>query len=152
VPLINERDREKILDRLSGELRQKVHVKVFSEPGMGLYVPGRRTCVSCAETEELMKEVGELSDLIEVDIINVKEKPEEAKTWGIALTPTIAVYTENDSGVRILGLPSGFEFLSFLETLISAGSANGFGLQPETLTKLDSLESDVEIKVFSTPT
>jgi hypothetical protein len=152
VALINDADREKIRERLSSELRQSVHVKVFSEPGMGLYVPGRRTCATCADTEELMKEVAGLSDLIELEIVNVREKPEEASAWGVALTPTIAVYTEDDSGVRVLGLPSGFEFLSFLETVISAGSSNGFGLQAETLTKLSALESDVEIKVFATPT
>jgi alkyl hydroperoxide reductase subunit AhpF len=152
MALINDSDREKIRERISGELQKTVHLKLFSEPGMGLYVPGRRTCATCSDTEELMKEVAELSELIELEIVNVREKPEEATAWGVALTPTIAVYTEDDSGVRILGLPSGFEFLSFLETLISAGSANGFGLQAETLTKLGALESDVEIKVFATPT
>jgi alkyl hydroperoxide reductase subunit AhpF len=152
MAFISDNDRQKLIERFDSELDSTVKVKLFSEPGFGLFVPGRRTCVSCAETEELLKEVASLSDRIELDIQNVRENPDEAREWGITLTPTIAVYGEEDSGVRILGLPGGYEFLSFLETMISASKRDGFGLRPDTQEKLNALDSDIEIKVFSTPT
>jgi len=67
--------------------------------------------------------------------------------------PTIAVGPDGeDAGVRFQGLPDGYEFTSFVETLASAGSAVGHGLQPETLDALAELPGDVEIKTFVTPT
>ena len=152
MAFIRDSDREKLIERFEAELDSDVNVKLFSEPGFGLYVPGRRTCVSCSETEELMKELAELSDKIHLDIRNVRENPDVAQEWNVSLTPTIAVYGEEDSGVRILGLPAGYEFLSFLETLISASKRDGFGLRDDTREKLNALDNDVEIKVFSTPT
>lgn len=152
MPYLDDADRETIRTRFSEELEARVHVKVFSEPASGLYVPGRRTCLSCRETEELMSEVVELSDRLELDIRNVREDPDEASDWGVTFTPTIAVYGEDDSGVRILGLPAGFEFASFLETVISAGRPGDFGLSAETRGKLGELDTDIDLKVFSTPT
>lgn len=149
---LNEADRETVRTRLQEELEAPVHVKVFSEPASGLYVPGRRTCLSCRETEELMNEVTELSDRLELEIRNVREDPDEMSKWGITFTPTIAIYGEEDSGVRFLGLPAGFEFSSFLETVISAGRPGDFGLSEETRDKLQTLDSDIDLKVFSTPT
>lgn len=152
MEIMRESDRAAVRHRLEAELRNPVNVAVFSEPASGLYVPGRRDCATCAETEQLMREVAELSDQIKLEIHNVREAADLASEWGISGVPTVAIYSGTDSGVRFLGLPSGYEFLSFLETLISAGSGDGFGLQPESLDKLKSVDEDVEIKVFSTPT
>lgn len=152
MPYLNDSDRETVRNRLDEELEQPVHIKVFSEPASGLYVPGRRTCLSCKETEELMREVAELSVRLELDVHNIREEPEEASRWGITFTPTIAIYGESDSGVRILGLPAGFEFSSFLETVISAGRPEDYGLSADSRDKLQDIETDIDIKVFSTPT
>lgn len=152
MSLLSDGDRENVKRRLDAELVDPVRVVVFSEPVTGLYLPGRRECVSCRETEALTKEVAELSDKIHLEIHNVREEPELTAQWQVALTPTISVSREEDSGVRFLGVPAGFEFASFLETLISASAADGTGLQQETLTKINALDSDLEIKIFVTPT
>ena len=39
-----------------------------------------------------------------------------------------------------------------METLVSAGSEPGHGLQADTLQQLASLTGDVDIKTFVTPT
>jgi alkyl hydroperoxide reductase subunit AhpF len=152
MAFLSDDDREALRERFATELPQPVKVVVFSEPVSGLYVPGRRECVSCADTEALMKEVAELSENIALEIHNVKEEPELAGEWDISLTPTISVTRDGDSGVRFLGIPGGFEFASFLETLSSASGGDGAGLRPETIEKLSTLENDLDIKVFVTPT
>jgi alkyl hydroperoxide reductase subunit AhpF len=152
VQILRDRDRELLRERLESGLVDPVRLILFTEPQTALYVPGRRNCVSCADTEALMREVAELTDKIQLEIHNVREDPQLAETWNVTFTPAIAVCRESDAGVRFLGLPAGFEFLSFLETVISASSGDGFGLRPETLEKLKELEEGLEIKIFSTPT
>lgn len=149
---LSEEDRRVLSERFERELTSPVRVVLFSEPVSGLYVPGRRTCVSCRETEALMTEVAELSDSIRLEILNVREQPDVAAEWEASLTPAIAVCGEDDAGVRFLGLPAGYEFFSFVETLASAAAGDGHGLLPETVEKLEALDQDLDIKVFSTPT
>lgn len=153
MAFLRDEDREALTLRLRDDLREPVKVTVFSEPASGLYVPGMRQCVSCKETEQLMNEVADLSDQIEVEIVNVKEDAARASEWEVSFTPTIAITNgDEDNGVRFLGLPAGFEFVSFLETMISVSQADGPSLSTETLEKIESLETDLDIKVFSTPT
>jgi alkyl hydroperoxide reductase subunit AhpF len=152
MSILSDQDRETVRQRLDEELVDPVNVVVFSEPVSGLYVPGRRECLSCKETEQLIREVAELSDKMNVEIHNIKEEPDLAAEWQIELTPTISISRNGDSGVRFLGLPAGYEFASFLETVISASKGDGAGLQPETLDKLHSVDGDLDIKVFVTPT
>lgn len=151
MTVLSDQDRETIHRRLESELVDPVRVVVFSEPATGLYVPGRRECLSCSQTEALMKEIAEVADKVHLEIHNVREEPELAAEWSVALTPTIAICRDQDSGVRFLGLPGGFEFASFLETLIAA-SSEGAGLQQETLSRLSSLDQDLDLKIFVTPT
>lgn len=152
MPFLSEQDRQAVRTRLENDLVEQVRVLVFSEVATGLYVPGRRECITCADTEALMMEVAELSDKIHLEINNVRENPELAADWGVSLTPTVAVCRETDSGVRFLGIPGGYEFLSFLETLISASAGNGAGLEQQSVEKLSSVGEDLEIKIFVTPT
>src|SRR5437764_769808 len=106
-----------------------------------------------AEAEALMNEVAALSDQIHLEVVDVSTRREEATQWGVTEVPTIAVGPgDDDAGVRFQGLPDGYEFTSFVETLASAGTENGHGLAPETLEALAALPADVEIKTFVTPT
>jgi len=153
MAFLRDEDREALKLRLSDDLQAPVKVTVFSEQSSGLYVPGVRQCVSCKETEQLMQEVAELSDQIEVEVVNVKADPATASEWGVSFTPTLSITNgSEDNGVRFLGLPAGYEFLSFLETMISVSQSNGHGLSAETLEKIGSLTEDLDIMVFSTPT
>ncbi|MGH2709476.1 MAG: protein disulfide oxidoreductase, partial [Actinomycetota bacterium] len=72
--------------------------------------------------------------------------------WDVSLTPTIAVCRESDQGVRFVGLPGGYEFTSFVETLISTGADGGSHLAHETLERLATLSAAIDIKTFITPT
>lgn len=153
MPFLSDQDRETVRQRFEAELADPVRVVVFSEPVSGLYVPGRRECVSCKQTEQLMQEVTELSDKINLEVHNIKQEPDLAAEWHIELTPTISISSDGDSGVRFLGLPGGYEFASFLETLTSASRrSDGADLQAETLEKLQAVDTDLDLKVFATPT
>jgi alkyl hydroperoxide reductase subunit AhpF len=145
-------DEAHLRERFEAELVQPVRVLLFTEPAGGLYVPGRRACRTCADTEALMTEVAGFSDNIDLEIVNVTTAPETAAEWGVSITPTIAVCRESDQGVRFVGLPGGYEFTSFIETLVSAGAGNGSHLTPGTLERLAAVSDDIDIKTFITPT
>jgi alkyl hydroperoxide reductase subunit AhpF len=153
MAFLTDTDATYLRERFAELLTRPVGLRLFTEPVSGLYVPGRRTCETCAEAEALMNEVAALSDQIHLEVVDVSTCGEEAAQWGVTEVPTIAVGPgDTDAGVRFQGLPDGYEFTSFVETLASAGSENGHGLEPETLEALAALPADVDIKTFVTPT
>src|SRR5687767_550216 len=100
-------------------VEKPLRILVFSEPFTGMYVPGRRECVSCKQAEDLMQELVDLSDNLSLEIYNVKEDPQTAQDWGIEHMPTITITDGDDVGIRFIGLPNGYEFGSFFETILS---------------------------------
>lgn len=152
MPFLSATDQAYLRERFEAELANPVRVLLFTEPATGLYIPGRRACLTCAEAEALLKEVAGLSEKIRLEIVSVTSAPDLAAEWGVRFTPTIAVCRESDQGVRFTGLPDGYEFTSFMETLISASAGDGSHLTPETLERLATLTSDIDIKTFVTPT
>jgi alkyl hydroperoxide reductase subunit AhpF len=153
MAFLTDTDATYLREKLAELLVRPVGLRLFTEPVGGLYVPGRHTCETCADAEALMKEVAALSDQIHLEIVDVSTRRDEAEQWGVTYVPTIAVGPgDEDAGVRFQGMPDGYEFTSFVETLASAGSENGHGLAPETIEALAALPADVDIKTFVTPT
>lgn len=77
---------------------------------------------------------------------------ERAAELGIERVPAIAVLgADTDYGVRFYGLPSGYEFGSLVELVLDVSSGDS-GLSEATRRALASLERDVHLRVFSTPT
>ena len=56
-----------------------------------------------------------------------------------------------DYGVRFFGIPSGYEFMSLLDSIktVSAGEVE---LMPETMAFLEGLKQPLHIQVYVTPT
>ena len=99
--------------------------------------------------EELVAlEPGKLS----AEARNFVLEKERAAELGIERVPAIAVLgAETDYGVRFYGLPSGYEFGSLVELVLDVSSGDS-GLSEATRRALASLERDVHLRVFSTPT
>ncbi|MCB0056509.1 MAG: thioredoxin family protein [Caldilineaceae bacterium] len=94
---------------------------------------------------------GEPGDLALVETV----VQDMAETYGIDKIPAVAVVREGDSpadyGVRLFGIPSGYEFGTLIEDirLVSSGNPE---LSDATLAELAKLSSPVNIQVFVTPT
>ncbi|MGH2718604.1 MAG: hypothetical protein ACRDJU_08500 [Actinomycetota bacterium] len=152
MAILKNDDASYLREQLATLLTKQVRVRLFTEPTSGLIVPGRATCETCGDAEVLMNEVAELSDQIYLEIIDVSAQPEVAREAGVSLIPTMTVDDGADSGVYFIGLPDGYEFSSFVETLVAAGSDGTQGLSAESVERLESLDTDIEIKTFVTPT
>jgi alkyl hydroperoxide reductase subunit AhpF len=107
-------------------------------------LPGARDMDFGGETVRIVEEVARLSDKV---TSRVEEEPQ-----GFERYPAIAVLPEGeDVGVRYYGLPWGYELASLIGGVLEAGKAES-SLTPDSLERLASLERDLAIDVFVTPT
>jgi glutaredoxin-like protein len=141
MPLLDDKTREQVAAELA-DIENPVKLVMFTQTF---------ECQYCAETRQLCEEIAELSDQISVEVYNFVSDKERAEEYGIDKIPAIAVIGAQDYGVRYYGIPSGYEFMSLLDSLktVSAGEVE---LMPETLAFLDELEEPLHIQVFVTPT
>jgi len=76
----------------------------------------------------------------------------EQEPPGFERYPAVAVLPDGkDVGVRYYGLPWGYELASLLGGVLEAGRLES-ALTPESLERLATLEGDLVIDVFVTPT
>jgi alkyl hydroperoxide reductase subunit AhpF len=107
-------------------------------------LPGARDIDFGAETERIVEGLAALSDRV---TFRVEEEPP-----GFERYPAIAVLPEGaDVGIRYYGLPWGYELASLIGAVIEAGRPEP-SLKPESLERLATLDRDLAIDVFVTPT
>ena len=108
-------------------------------------------CDTCEPTGQILNEIAELSDRLTVEAHNLLLEGDEAAKYGIDRVPAIAVIGARDYGIRFVGIPSGYEFMSLLDAIqiVSKGES---GLTDESRATLAGLESPVALQVFVTPT
>lgn len=139
--LLNEQVRKEVKEMLK-DLKDDVALIVFTQ---------KIECQYCEDNRMLAKEVAELSDKVTATIYNFQMDKEQVETYNIDKIPAIAVIGKEDYGIRFYGIPGGYEFTSFITAiqLVSKGEST---LSPEAVDYIKSLDKDVHIQVFVTPT
>jgi alkyl hydroperoxide reductase subunit AhpF len=125
------------------QLRDPVKLVVFSQ--------SLAAAELCAQNEQLVREVADLSDKISVEVLNLAIDRERAESYRVDQVPAIVVEGSRDYGLRFYGVPLGYEFSNLIDAIIIASTGEP-ALTEATKTALTGLTSDVDIKVFSTPT
>jgi glutaredoxin-like protein len=141
MPLLDENTRQQVAAELA-DLENAVKLVVFTQTF---------ECQYCAETRQLCEEIADLSDQISVQVFNFVTDKEKADEYGVDKIPAIAVIGAKDYGIRYFGIPSGYEFMSLLDSVKTASSGE-VELMPETMAFLDELKDPLHIQVFVTPT
>jgi len=108
-------------------------------------------CQYCKETNQIIKELSELSDKITSETYNFVTDKEMADRFKIDKIPATIVMGAEDKGIRFYGIPSGYEFISLLEAIKMAASGDS-GLSPESKKILGNLKAPLHLQVFVTPT
>ena len=108
-------------------------------------------CETCEPTGQILKELAALSDQITLEEHNFLLERDEAANYGIGRVPAIAVMGAEDHGIRFLGIPSGYEFMSLIDAILLVSKGDS-GLTEESRGLLAGLESPVTLQVFVTPT
>jgi glutaredoxin-like protein len=141
MPLLSQEIVGKVKEELA-DLAGPVRLVMFTQ---------ELECEFCTETRQLVEEVAALSDQLTAEVYNFVTDKEKAEALGIDKIPAVAVIGAEDYGVRFYGIPSGYEFASFLNAIrtVAAGEP---GLSEEGVKMVAALSEPVHIQVFVTPT
>lgn len=149
--LISDADRETIRSVFDESLTGDVEIVMFTEHESPIIIPGKEPCEMCAQTQELLEEVTELSDKLNLTVHEISTAREQAFALGINRVPAFVCEGAARGRVRFFGIPSGYEFSALIADLVDV-STGTTDLSDETRAYLGALTEDVNIKVFTTPT
>jgi alkyl hydroperoxide reductase subunit AhpF len=142
MPLLTE----EVTSQLKEEFARLVHpvrLAVFSQ------------ALADPESEQVKRLVEELATVdarLTAESYNFVLDKEKVEALGIQRSPAIAVLgAETDYGIRMYGLPSGYEFGTLVEAILDVSSGDS-GLSDPTRAALKEIANPVRIQVFSTPT
>ncbi|MFN6991374.1 MAG: protein disulfide oxidoreductase [Fervidobacterium sp.] len=142
MALLSEKDRKYLQDLFGKELENKVKLIFFYS----------ENCEYCDLENQILDEVKELSDRIIVE--KYHKDSEEGKKYNVEYAPALILTLEDgiDKGVRFYGIPSGHEFGTLIQDIVTFGKGAKPQLSQETVEALRNLNKPVKISVFVTPT
>jgi glutaredoxin-like protein len=108
-------------------------------------------CRFCSDTRKLAQELATLTDKITAEIYDFMLDGAKAKEYGIDKIPALAIIGKKDYGVRIYGIPYGYELQTLIEAVINV-SRGKTDLSEKTKQILSDVKSPVHIQVFVTLT
>ncbi len=146
--LLSPSDVEYLKDLFSKEMQDEVKILVFKSDD-------KSKCEYCDITVDVLKEAAETDDRIQLEVYDIEDDEIIAEKYNVkGRVPTIIFLTSDgvDKGVRYYGIPSGHEFSTVIQNIISFSK----GAQPElseaSKEKLKAIDKPTEILVFVTPT
>ena len=151
MPIISPQDRQTLEERFRKELKRKITLKLFTSQLAGqLFVPGRE-CATCPQTQQILEELTSLSPMLELEMVDFYSQGQAARESGVERIPAIVVTRGEDASVKYYGMPSGYEFVTIIESAIELSKPRT-SLSADTRKKLKLVDEDVHIQVFVTPT
>jgi hypothetical protein len=140
VAMLKEGDKKYVRTTLGG-MKDDVRVVLFSRDG--------GECKYCNETEGLLADIAAAAPRVKIEVLSLKKDAARAKELGIDKVPGIALLGKKDYNLRYFGLPSGYDFTPFVETIRAVGDDNP-GISPESVANLAKLTKPVQLSVFVT--
>lgn len=145
MTLLKEDDRQHLINEFSA-LTEPVKIIVFTQ---------KMECQYCTETRMIAEEVASLSDKISVEVFDFETHVEIAEEYNIDKIPATVIMRGGDQpkdyGIRLFGIPSGYEFSTFIEDIMMVSKGES-GLSAETKAWVANLTEPVHMQVFITPT
>jgi len=108
-------------------------------------------CRFCSDTRKLAQEMATLSDKITTEVYDFVANAAKAQELGITKIPALAIIGKKDYGVRIYGIPFGYELQTLIEAIINV-SKGITDLSDKTKSILSEVKAPVHIQVFVTLT
>ncbi len=108
-------------------------------------------CPSCREQEKLLREIASISDKITLRVYDFVKDGDVAVKYGIDKIPATAVIGKKDYGIRFYGLTGGYEFTSFIETIVMVSKGKS-GLTKQMEELLSLIKKPLHLQVMVTLT
>jgi len=145
MTLLKEADQQQLKEQFEA-LENPVKLVMFTQ---------EMECQYCSETRMISEEVASLSDNISVEVYDFVRDQKIVEEFNIDKIPAIAIVQggeqPKDYGIRLYGIPSGYEFSSLIENIMMVSKGES-GLSQETKAWIEGLEETVHLQVFVTPT
>ena len=144
MSLLSDQDRQVVREHLAA-IQQPVTLLLFTQS------------IGAPETvllaRQVLDELASLNELIRVEEINFVLERDRAEQYGIEHIPAIVLLSgDQDTRMRFLGAPAGYEFMSLIEAVLLAGT-NDSRLLPESRARISAnVTTPTDIQVFVTPT
>jgi glutaredoxin-like protein len=138
LSLIPNDKKELLRNELNAKLKDTVKIVMFTQ---------EFECRFCSDTRKIVEDIATLSDKIIFEVYDFLSDGPIAKDYGIGKIPALAVIGKKDYGVRIYGVPYGYELQTLIEAIInvSRGKTN---LSNKTKEILREVKVPVHIQVF----
>jgi len=143
VPLLSDQDRAVVSGHLAA-IKTPVTVLFFTQT---IDAPD-----TVLVARQVLDEVVSLNDQISLEEVNFVLDRDRAAQFGIDGVPAVALLRGGeDTRIRFLGAPAGYEFMSLVEALILAGTGDS-GLTAESKALIaENVTGPTDILVFVTP-
>jgi alkyl hydroperoxide reductase subunit AhpF len=110
MTILDEKSRETLRGIFSREFKDPVDIMVFTDKG---------DCKYCRETLQIAQEVSSINPDIVVKHYYSENSLTEIERYSIKLFPaTIIRSPEKDYGIRFFGIPSGYEFETYVKDIL----------------------------------
>ena len=143
MSLLSASDQQTLRDMFA-DMKQTVTILFFTQ-SIG--------CETCDDTKRILDELTALTERILVDEVNLVLEQERAAQYGIDRAPGLALLVDGqDTRIRMLGAPAGYDFMSLVDAVLAAGGASDMALSEESVALLAGVTTPHKIEVFVTPT
>jgi len=140
MAIFSDPDRKRIKELLS-DMENPVRVVQFAQ---------EPECLLCRETMQLLDDLVGLSGKLSLETYNRQLDRDKASTYRVDKALATLVIGAKDYAVRLYGIPTGYEIVVLLRSIIRVSQGKS-GLEQETIEKLKRLKSPLHIEVFVTP-
>jgi glutaredoxin-like protein len=138
LSLIPDDKKDLLRNDLKTKLEKPVRIVMFTQ---------EVECKFCSETRQLVQELATLNDKITVELYDLVADADKAKEYGIDKIPALAILGKKDFGVRIYGIPYGYELQTLIDAVINV-SRGKTDLSDKTKQILVEVKTPVHIQVF----
>ena len=143
MALLQPDDEKALRERFQRDLKDDVQIILFTQA---------LNCPTCPDAEAIAREVAELSDKIELVMKNPTIDKDDTDGIKTDLLPAWRIQSGDTSpNLVFYGLPAGYEFSAFVETLVSISRKEPL-IDGSVVEKAKNVTRPFDIKVFVTPT
>jgi len=106
-------------------------------------------CHYCADLKVILDLIKNNAEKVEVEYHILSREQEKAKEYEVEYAPTIILEKGEKRNIRYVGIPGGYEFPVFIETIRNLSNSQT-KLSNSTKQKLSSINKPVHIKILIT--
>lgn len=132
------------------ELLKKEFTEKLADPVRIVLFTQESECRYCTDTRKIAEEIVTLSNKLTIEIHDFV-KSDKVSAYSVARIPALAIIGKKDYGVRIYGIPYGYELQTLIEAIVNV-SRGTTDLSEKTKQILKDVQTAVHIQVFVTLT